>query len=118
MRAVAESRIRWGFWPPDTDLSLVSEHQEDQGNGIWIHSVDGSYNWDLEKDHEDVDDRHDIPGHASESEDDEDFLTDSEEGEEDDNEAENPSVAATSGKFGALLLNDDLESSEVEKDEE
>ena len=37
LRAVAEGRIKWAFYPPDYDVSKVPENRK--GMGIWI---DGS----------------------------------------------------------------------------
>ena len=37
LRALAEGRIRWAFWPPGTDPQTISKHQgEGGGAGIWI----------------------------------------------------------------------------------
>ncbi|KAI0715388.1 hypothetical protein C8Q76DRAFT_730562 [Earliella scabrosa] len=101
LRALAEGRIRWAFWPPGTDVQTIIAHQgggegpdgagagagAGAGNGIWIaHGQD-------ESDAESEDDRHARP-HGSGSEDDDDdddhdgqaAVSDSEEEEEEGDE--------------------------------
>ncbi|KAG6868874.1 hypothetical protein C0993_008622 [Termitomyces sp. T159_Od127] len=36
LRALAEGRIGWAFWPPGTDLTSIKADIGEQGNGIWI----------------------------------------------------------------------------------
>ncbi|KAK7680577.1 hypothetical protein QCA50_016359 [Cerrena zonata] len=119
LRALAEGRIRWGFWPPDTDLSLIETNQGVEGCGIWIHSLDGveNYDWEVESEYESDDGNH----RAQESEDEhEDRVGDEgEDGEEESEEEEEgpKAVAATSaGRFGALRLNENAESDNDDSD--
>ena len=117
LRALAEGKIRWGFWPPGTDLSLVEGNileEDKKGNGIWIRSSEGlvsqDYDWDNESDYESDDGREDKNTRGDESE--EDVLHDDEEVEgdeeedEEDSEEERPSVTTT-GRFGALSFDED-----------
>ena len=89
LRALAEGRIRWAFWPPGTDVQTIIAHQgggegpDGAGNGIWIaHGQD-------ESDAESEDDRHARP-HGSDSEGDDDdgdgqaAVSDSEEEDEEE----------------------------------
>ena len=93
LRALAEGRIRWAFWPPGTDVQTIIAHQgggeapDGAGNGIWIaHGQD-------ESDAESEDDRHARP-HGSDSEDDDDdhdgqaAVSDSEEEDEEEGDEE------------------------------
>ncbi|KNZ77005.1 Guanine nucleotide-binding protein-like 1 [Termitomyces sp. J132] len=36
LRALAEGKIGWAFWPPDTDLKTIVANMDDPGSGIWI----------------------------------------------------------------------------------
>ncbi|KAI0274993.1 hypothetical protein BC834DRAFT_850618 [Gloeopeniophorella convolvens] len=38
LRLLAEGKVKWAFWPPDYDASLLSEASA--GHGIWIPSTD------------------------------------------------------------------------------
>ncbi|TFK30919.1 GTPase [Coprinopsis marcescibilis] len=99
LRALAEGRISWGFWPPG------SSPPRDDGLGIWIPSSDPTR---MEFDSEDEED-----GHASTSESDGEANTgsqdESEEGEEveddDDDFATGQNIGV--GRFEALALEDD-----------
>ncbi|KAI0639624.1 hypothetical protein C8Q77DRAFT_1224741 [Trametes polyzona] len=73
LRALAEGRIRWAFWPPGTDVETIRAHQHVEGAGIWVaegpqHVVD-------------LDDEH-HPHEDHSGDDDDDGGGDSEEGED------------------------------------
>ncbi|KAG6817963.1 hypothetical protein H0H87_012431 [Tephrocybe sp. NHM501043] len=36
LRATAEGRVGWGFWPPETGIETICASMEGQGYGIWI----------------------------------------------------------------------------------
>lgn len=105
LRALAEGKIRWGFWPPDIDISAIREHmpEGEKGNGIWIRPLGDVMDddWEIESDFESEDGREDKDMRDRESE------VEDEEDEEESEEEEGSNVAATSGRFGALLLNED-----------
>lgn len=98
LRALAEGRIRWGFWPPETDPSTLSE----SGDGIWIQGGDGAAGVDSESDGEEEaeEDQVSESGEEGDEEGGEGYdLSDSEE-EEESNET------GFGGRFGALTLED------------
>ena len=137
LRAVAEGKIRWAFWPPGTPLSVIEQHQSHPGDGIWISSqgsTGGVNEWDVDGDSDD-EDKHDRVGET-----DEESLADEDEDEEihlgsDDEEwtdegddhhqadsnanakadagtethpaGSTKGVAYTGGRFGALSLEDE-----------
>ncbi|KAI0375217.1 P-loop containing nucleoside triphosphate hydrolase protein [Pilatotrama ljubarskyi] len=106
LRALAEGRIRWAFWPPGTDPSTIRAHQPQEGAGIWIGAHDGQDALDLdEAEHE-----HETP-HTDEAE---TTLSEqgSEDGEEDEDEEEEEGEGGTAGRFGALVLDDQDEEDE------
>ncbi|CAL1695099.1 unnamed protein product [Somion occarium] len=110
LRAVAEGKIHWGFWPLDTELSTVEEHHG-VGNGIWIptsehHDFDWDFDSDAGHDDRDVDDV---------SDEEEEGSTDVSADETSEDESPTATVSATAGRFKALLLDDRDE--EVDDDE-
>lgn len=43
LRALAEGRIRWAFWPPGTNARVVEQHQGGvEGAGIWVPDSSGA----------------------------------------------------------------------------
>ena len=108
LRALAEGRVRWGFWPPGTDTSVLSE----AGDGIWISSGDDAAGVDSESDGEEEGgeqyrDSEPDEGGSQEG----DFPDEEEEGEED----EESSKASFGGRFGALALEDTVPESTEEE---
>ena len=115
LRALAEGRIRWAFWPPGTDPQTIRRYQGDGGGGagIWIAHDSG------EDGHEDSDyDSDEDETHARPAGSEDEALSSpdgsEEEAEEGDEEVEAPAtgaglgreVVATGGRFGALVLDD------------
>jgi len=118
LRALAEGRIRWAFWPPGTDLRIIQENEPEPSVGIWIpDSADGA---DLTEGEEQGDDADadeqvsDVDEDSWEEEVDDDEVADV---EDDDEE---PVVAArtgaTIGRFSALKL-DEAEGDLEDEDE-
>jgi len=108
LRALAEGRVRWAFWPPGTDLSMVGG----AGDGIWISDGDDTVGVYSESDGEE-----EVEGdHGSESDEKDSQESDypDEEGEEEE-EAES-NEASVGGRFGALALED--AASELSTEEE
>lgn len=106
LRAVAEGKIRWAFWPPDTPLSVVEEHHL-PGGGIWISDSDSTT---IAEDELDSDEEAESEG-SGESEkedpntDDESRLTSKNDLEmEDKDESGLSNVVYTRGRFSALVL--------------
>jgi len=98
LRALAEGRIRWAFWPPGADLSMLSE----TGDGVWIQS-DSDAAVESGSDEEEEEAEQD---HVSESGEDasEEGGGDLSDGDEDEEEQSNG--ASLGGRFGALVLED------------
>jgi len=46
LRLVAEGKIAWAFWPPETDLVAV---QCDESNGIWVRRGAEQHGQDLDE---------------------------------------------------------------------
>ncbi|KAI0361392.1 P-loop containing nucleoside triphosphate hydrolase protein [Trametes cingulata] len=145
LRALAEGRIRWAFWPPGTDPATIRAHQPVEGAGIWLGAKDGQDAHDIELDeheHEHEAGHTDEAettlseaedGHSLEEEEDGEGEEGEEEDEEDQNkdedEAEDGSgsgtgargrsgakLGGTAGRFGALVL-DDQEEEDDDDDE-
>lgn len=92
LRALAEGRIGWCFWPPGTPLDQIAAGGGDE-QGIWIPRGDT------------IEDDDDVESDLEEAA--EDPASTSEEEEED---VEDSDVGATGtsgvGRFGALAIND------------
>ena len=90
LRCIAEGKIGWAFWPPDTDL--IGE----EANGIWIpHATRDDDDSDLQSEEEDDPRPKIISDESSGS-------------EESGSEAEEDDVHVVGiGRFGALGLNDE-----------
>ena len=106
LRAIAEGRIKWGFYPPDYDLANLPENNK--GLGIWI---DGSIEDDITGDED-----HDDEGGGEDSEDSgDDSVQNGTHSEEDESEEEGSSegekivtkLATGPGMFSALAMDDD-----------
>ncbi|KAI0652065.1 hypothetical protein C8Q79DRAFT_1114897 [Trametes meyenii] len=132
LRALAEGRVPWAFWPPGTDAHTISAHQPVEGAGIWIaRGQAGEYDSDAEsqdgeREHpesaEDDDDDEHPEAHSSEEESEEDNSQDY--ANEDvpgarvrPAEKAQRQLGGTAGRFGALVLAE-LEDETGETDEE
>jgi hypothetical protein len=109
LRAVAEGKVRWAFWPPDMDVSSMDG---EQGNGIWIpHVADG----DDESEFESEDEAGEESVHSEETSESEENPASEDEGQGDDEVA----VQVTRmGRFGALTLDDGVVEEEEEAESE
>jgi hypothetical protein len=92
LRALAEGKVRWAFWAPDTDPSTLS----DAGDGIWIRGGDDPAGADSESDGEQEGAEE---GRVSGSDEEGDDVSDEEEEEALDG-------GGFGGRFGALALED------------
>jgi len=100
LRALAEGRIGWAFWPPDTPLQQVAAGGDGQ-QGLWIPRGDAiDEDTDHQSEGEDEDHEHD---QSSESGEDEDTHEDDEEASDDGVDG---TTVASAGRFGALAVND------------
>jgi len=108
LRALAEGRIGWGFWPPGTPLDEIhAASGADQG--IWISRADS-----LDVDFANEDDRDDELEEAK-------SQSDEEEGEqlsEDESSDVGGQVAVGTGRFGALVISDGEQSEGDEESED
>ncbi|PPR02699.1 hypothetical protein CVT26_009802 [Gymnopilus dilepis] len=98
LRSLAEGRIKWGFWPPDT---LPPDNEENHGNGIWIPRnkfIDEESDDDSVVESDDGEDSAQEQAQAPSSG--SDNVSESTEDEDGTN-------FAGIGRFGALAINDD-----------
>ncbi|KAG0707473.1 P-loop containing nucleoside triphosphate hydrolase protein [Suillus ampliporus] len=99
LRLVAEGKITWAFWPPDTDLMTV---ESSGGNGIWITRSADEHGQELDEDDEggsgDETDAEGIESPDEES-DEEGTLTD-----EDEEHQDTDIKSITFGRFGVLTM--------------
>ncbi|KAG6841763.1 hypothetical protein C0991_007092 [Blastosporella zonata] len=106
LRAMAEGRVGWAFWPPGTETRTISASMEEQGNGIWIPQAtsveDGT---DEDSDYEEVDSEDDLALAPTKQA--EDIDEDSDEDDEDDG-----GPVTGFSRFGALAIEEDEESDE------
>ncbi|KAH8120014.1 P-loop containing nucleoside triphosphate hydrolase protein [Phellopilus nigrolimitatus] len=95
LRAVAEGKIKWAFYPPDTDVSKLSQNN---GLGIWIEEEGEDYevnSIDSDREVSDNDEStSDLEGHSSTG------------GDESHGDDEILHISAGVGMFGALTLDD------------
>lgn len=110
LRALAEGKLRWAFWPPDFDVAAV-EAQQGEGMGIWMpHAVDAE---DSDEDSADGDDAH------RQTDDSNDPINEESgsDGEISVSEGDtNVRLTSGVGRFGALAL-DDAVSDDEDEDE-
>jgi len=107
LRALAEGRIGWGFWPPNTPLEEI--HAASGGDeGIWIPRADSI---DMEFDERDEE----AEEAKSRSDEQEPDAEPSEDESSDDSEGQ---VAVGTGRFGALVISDGEPSEREEESED
>ncbi|EJD03778.1 P-loop containing nucleoside triphosphate hydrolase protein [Fomitiporia mediterranea MF3/22] len=108
LRALAEGRIKWAFYPPNTDLNVLAN--ENKGLGIWIEGNTEDY-FAERADSEDEDDSEEFEIRSSN----EDTETEEEEEEGEGKKSEShlrSAISSGTGMFGALTLEDDGNSAE------
>ncbi|KDR85475.1 hypothetical protein GALMADRAFT_52603 [Galerina marginata CBS 339.88] len=113
LRSLAEGRLAWAFWPPDTTPEEIAAiGGGDQGHGIWIPQGD---NTDYGSDPESEDEREEENDHRSTATEDQAEEAGGETSEAD----EVITGGAGVGRFGALAINDneDIGRSESEDSE-
>lgn len=93
---MAEGKIPWAFWPPDTPQETISSELNEEGLGIWIPKAKLL---DVESDQESEDEGEDAGKGASSEEE-----VDSDMDEEVD---ENNATTSVIGRFGALAVSDE-----------
>ncbi|KAF7339335.1 Guanine nucleotide-binding protein-like 1 [Mycena sanguinolenta] len=99
LRALAEGRVAWAFWPPDVDVDLTVDESA-AGMGIWIPSTDGegtSGGEESEEEGEEVKSAEELSENEQEE-----GPAKSEDEEDEDSEPESAQVALGAGRFGAL----------------
>jgi hypothetical protein len=107
LRAVAEGKVAWAFWPPETDpTTLVVEGE--LGTGIWIPHVEVVD----DESEEDSDQEEEAEGGEDEV-----LESEGEEAEEEEDEEESGEEVRVGsvGRFGALL--DDVKDEDEESEE-
>ncbi|CAK5264510.1 unnamed protein product [Mycena citricolor] len=108
LRALAEGRVPWAFWPPG-----ASHPQNDGGSGIWIPS--GSEEEDSEDDEESQEEeseRESDAGTGSEG----GIQTEPEESTEEQSDEDQPLSKPGGGRFGALQITEEGEEESGEED--
>lgn len=110
LRALAEGKISWAFWPPDTPQETLSSELNEAGLGIWIpqDKLLDPESEQLEESEEEAEDAS-AKGASSEEEMDSDVVE-----EFDENNAKTSVV----GRFGALEVYDESEDDEIEDEGE
>ncbi|KZT75054.1 P-loop containing nucleoside triphosphate hydrolase protein [Daedalea quercina L-15889] len=105
LRALAEGRIRWAFWPPGTDPRVVEEQQGGvDAAGIWIPDLDDA--------HHDVDVESEDDGTAeSDGDDSKSAATEDETEDEEDAADAIPTLGGASSRFAALTMEGDADDS-------
>jgi len=96
LRALAEGRINWAFWPPNFILDEVASVVGGEGMGIWIP-------------HDDIDDSSEQEDEEVDDDGDDEDETGSEDDSEFDSEEEDVELdrkLAGLGRFGALAMNE------------
>ena len=103
LRALAEGRISWAFWPPDSTFDEIASVASGEGVGIWIPrgDIDDGSEQEPESEEEEVDDNR--------NEDDK-HSTGSEDSELDDDVGSDGGRKVAVGMFDALAI--------IESDEE
>ncbi|KAG6897123.1 hypothetical protein C0992_003977 [Termitomyces sp. T32_za158] len=101
LRALAEGKIGWAFWPPGTDLDTIRAGIGEQGSGIWIQH--GGLEDEVDNDSDESDDDEKIVVKSA--------ISDEEASDDDDSsEAEYYSESRTVGIGGFRALSvDDVE---------
>jgi hypothetical protein len=102
LRTLADGKIRWAFWPPDTPLM---ENKIRDGHGIWLGSPAEDDRSDPELSDEGSESDSEEEGDASEAASDSEGISE---------ESESPTVAMR-GRFSALDLEDPVESATDEE---
>jgi len=98
LRALAEGRISWAFWPPGTPLEHIASLAGSEGHGIWIPH-DDSVEHDGTESESDVEEQQ----VAFDSEEEEIEISEDEFDEDDSDLVGNAHVVGL-GRFGALSL--------------
>ena len=112
LRALAEGRIKWGFYPPDYDCTKLSDHYA--GEGIWIENEDGTSTLVASDDEDYEESEMDSEQEGGFSEEELELEMDETVIDEDDEEfVEGTSkLGKVGGMFGALSIEDEDEDGE------
>ncbi|GBE77748.1 hypothetical protein SCP_0106300 [Sparassis crispa] len=110
LRALAEGKIRWAFWPPGTDVHFMEEHQA-EGCGIWMaRPVSNAQESELDSDAG--------GGLSDEESGDECAVYEEEDVSDDETVVSEEEGLASGGWFGALALADEDASDDDSSDRE
>ena len=111
LRALAEGRIGWAFWPPDSTLDEIASVASVGGMGMWIprDDMDDDSEQELESEEEE-----EVDGNGNE---DHKHYTRSEDSELDgDVESDGGRRGAGVGRFDALAINENDEEQDESDD--
>ncbi|KAL1683741.1 hypothetical protein EV122DRAFT_286023 [Schizophyllum commune] len=111
LRMLAEGRIRWGYWPPGSDESVIRAVAGVEGAGIWIPGQDVI-------DEEEDDEPEELEGderagkkHGDSADEAEKAVASAQQGasspESETESDDEPAIQVTGGRFGALNMLDE-----------
>lgn len=116
LRFLAEGKIGWGFWPPNTSREVI-DSQVKNGNGIWIPYGEEGGTYVLNDNDEDSDLEAEEDTDVEESEEDQEETLFDDKAVQSDAE-ESPKVAVVKSRFAALTLHVDEREDEEETSDE
>jgi hypothetical protein len=110
LRALAEGRIGWAFWPPGTSLEQIASLAGSEGHGIWIPLGDSI-------EHDGTESESDVEEQQVNFETEEEMIEISEsEYDEDDSDPVGNVPVVGLGRFGALSFSGDDADEELEEE--
>ncbi|KAJ7040449.1 hypothetical protein C8F04DRAFT_1083602 [Mycena alexandri] len=112
LRALAEGRVAWAFWPPDFKVESASDEGA-EGAGIWIPrtEADGA-STDDESEEEEPEADGEAEGDLNKDEAESPESSQDESEEEKDEEEQTAAIQVGAGRFGALQDIEDVDTSE------
>ncbi|KAG5647766.1 hypothetical protein DXG03_008489 [Asterophora parasitica] len=105
LRGLAEGRVGWAFWAPDTDTKAVAAAMEEQGTGLWIPNATAV---DEDTDEESENEEEEEADPEVDTEEDENLTDDDADSDDSFQKAGGPARS----RFNALVIDD------VEEEEE
>ncbi|RDB29562.1 Guanine nucleotide-binding protein-like 1 [Hypsizygus marmoreus] len=114
LRALAEGKVGWAFWPPGTTATTVTADMEDEGIGLWIPRAT-IIEEESDQESEDGMSEHDTEGTGSVPEESGEEPDDSDDDRDDKGAG---GSGGASGRFGVLLNQDDDETEDEADDDD
>lgn len=110
LRALAEGRIGWAFWPPDSTFDEIAFVASGEGMGIWIPRGDMEYASEQEPESEEEEGYDSGNGNDKHSTGSEDSELDG----DTESDSDGGRKVAGIGRFGALAITESDEESDEE----